>query len=245
MKLSVVIPAYNEERLLPRCLDALIKQSRLADEIIIVDNNSTDRTIEIAQSYDVSILYQARQGIGYASQAGYDAATGDIIVRCDADTIAPIDWLERIEATFTDRSTDVVAVTGPGKFYDINPLVGAVMQLTYMHAYFVLVGSAMAQYPLFGSNFAMKRSVWQQINDDTHLDRNDIHDDIDLTYHLMEYGRIAYDRSLLVGISSRPLFQVKGMHVRMLRGMTSLVIHWPAAAPWRLYRRHIRNRLNL
>lgn len=217
----------------------------MADEIIIVDNNSTDRTVAIAESYDVTILHEPLQGIGFASQAGYTAASGDIIVRCDADTIAPADWLERIEALFASRTESAVAVTGPGKFYDINPLLGSAMQVTYMYAYFILVGSALAQYPLFGSNFAMKRSAWLQIHNDTHLHRSDIHDDIDLTYHLMNIGQIVYDRSLQVGISSRPLFQAKGMHTRMLRGITSLVIHWPSAAPWRLYRRHIRNRLNL
>ncbi|RYF00540.1 MAG: glycosyltransferase family 2 protein, partial [Oxalobacteraceae bacterium] len=45
--------------------------------------------------YDVTILHEPLQGIGFASQAGYMAASGDIIVRCDADTIAPADWLER------------------------------------------------------------------------------------------------------------------------------------------------------
>src|SRR6266436_4982028 len=95
--ISVVIPALNDASMLKVCLAALASQRRAADEIIVVDNGSSDDTAEVARAAGALVLTELRRGIYPATSTGYDAATGDIIARLDADSIPGPDWLERIE----------------------------------------------------------------------------------------------------------------------------------------------------
>ncbi len=89
---SVVIPAYNEEKLIGKTLETIKQQTYKKLEIIVVDNNSTDNTAKICREYDVTVIKEERKGVGYARQKGCMAAKGDIIVMSDADIIAPPDW---------------------------------------------------------------------------------------------------------------------------------------------------------
>ncbi len=113
MKLSVVIPAYNEEEFLPRLLTALKKQTFSKPfEIIVADNNSTDNTAKIARSMNAKVVNETKQGFAYAANAAFFAATGDILIRSDADSVPPPQWLEEIYQTF-QTNPDIVAVGGP------------------------------------------------------------------------------------------------------------------------------------
>lgn len=232
MKVTVVIPAYNEEQYIGRCLASLTDQTRRADEIVVVDNNSTDRTAAIAHHYGATILKEPRQGIWAAARTGYGAASGDIIARCDADSILPQDWLARIEQTFATQ--DVIAVTGPGRFYGAPKWLCAIANKLYMDAYFITVGSALKHPPLFGSNFALAKTAWLATESSTHHLREDIHDDIDLSYHLPAGSHVYFDRKLEVLISARPLFNIRGMALRYIKGLRSIYIHWPEKSPWKL-----------
>ncbi len=235
MKISVVIPAYNEAGLLPDCLEALSKQTRTADEIIVVDNNSTDDTADIARKYGAQVISETRQGIMPATCTGLDYATGDVIARCDADSIVPTDWLATI-AKQMQNDSELVAITGPGYFYGVNRLSARAAQWWYMKAYTLLVGSALANRPLFGSNFAIRRSCWQQVQKSVHRDRSDIHDDMDISMHIDPTCRIVYDPSLAVAIAGRAL-SAKGLPKRYAMGFRTLMIHWPEQAPWQRWRR--------
>ena len=97
IKVSVVIPAYNEEKLIERCLKSLVNQTmpRSEYEIIVVDNNSSDKTAEIAKKYADKIILEKRKGILYARQAGIVKAKSDIILRTDADGFVPKNWIKR------------------------------------------------------------------------------------------------------------------------------------------------------
>src|SRR4051812_23967264 len=99
---TVVIPVRDDAVMLERCLEALWLQSRRPDEIVVVDNGSTDTTCEVARWWNTVYLVETELGISAAASAGYDAATGDIIARLDADSEPPYDWTERVGAAFTD-----------------------------------------------------------------------------------------------------------------------------------------------
>src|SRR5688572_27451257 len=87
---SIVIPAYNEEGQLALCLEAIARQTVKPVEVIVVDNNSTDGTVEVAGRYPfVTVLHEWRQGVVHARDCGFDAAKGDIIGRIDAETVMP------------------------------------------------------------------------------------------------------------------------------------------------------------
>ncbi|HEX8932548.1 MAG TPA: glycosyltransferase family A protein, partial [Patescibacteria group bacterium] len=100
MKISVIIPAYNEEKYIGACIESLLKQNRLPDEIIVVNNNSTDQTAAIASQYPVKVINEKEQGITPARNRGLNEAQYDIIARTDADTILPPDWIEKIKKHF-------------------------------------------------------------------------------------------------------------------------------------------------
>ncbi|WP_431220768.1 glycosyltransferase [Leifsonia xyli] len=104
---SVVIPVLDDSAMLARCLADLAAQLRPADEIVVVDNGSADDTVAVARAAGVRVIEQRLRGIWPAAAAGYDAATGDIIARLDADSRPPADWLLHLEAELVDspRST--------------------------------------------------------------------------------------------------------------------------------------------
>lgn len=108
---SVVIPAYNEEQHIGRCLDRLTQQTTGGDEIIVLDNGSTDRTGPIAEAFDgVRVIHAPDsmfddghfRGLAALRQHGAQQATNPIIATTDADTIPPRDWLDRIKQHFAD-----------------------------------------------------------------------------------------------------------------------------------------------
>ncbi|MCS7122865.1 MAG: glycosyltransferase [Candidatus Micrarchaeota archaeon] len=96
MKISLVIPTYNEEKYLPKMFGSLERSSITPDEIIVVDDQSTDRTREIARDFGAEVIVVDRRSIGYARKIGMLAAKGDILVSGSADMIVDRYWLENI-----------------------------------------------------------------------------------------------------------------------------------------------------
>jgi glycosyltransferase involved in cell wall biosynthesis len=236
LPISVVIPVYNEEKFIGPCLDALQRQTVQPHSIIIVNNNSTDATLEIIEKYPgITIVHQPIQGICASVKLGLDVAAekGGIIVHCDADCIPASDWIEKVLHTF--KTTEAIAVTGPGVAYDVGPVRRWLIDTFYMKAYFFFVGLALKQIPLFGSNYSIKADTWKQMSETTHLlSHQDIHDDIDLTYHLLEKGVIHYDATLKMPMSARPFKNVTKLPDRYAIGFRSIFMHWPQQAPWNI-----------
>lgn len=199
-RFSIVVPAYNEAAYLGRTLRSLQQQDfRGLVEIIVVDNNSTDATAEIARAFDVRVLFEPHPGVCWARQCGTAAALGDIVVSTDADTTHPPDWLSRIDAIFATRP-DVVAVGGPCRFVD-----GPQWSVIYPR---VLFGSVHACYRLTrgvpyvtATNLAFRRSAWTRY--DTVLTQGG--DELDQLRRLRSLGRIVFDRTNTVMTSARRL----------------------------------------
>ncbi len=100
------------------CLDALAAQTRLPDEIVVVDNGSTDDTAAVAAAAGARVITQPVRGIYPATSAGYDAATGDVIARLDADSIPAPDWIAQIEYGMS-QVEPLTAITGAADFYGV------------------------------------------------------------------------------------------------------------------------------
>jgi len=235
MRTAVVIPVYNEQSFIKACLEALSRQTLMPDTVLIVNNNCTDDTLSIALQYPfVTVINETRQGICAATKKGLDTAAEhyDIILRCDADCIPPPTWVERTMQRFNDK--DIQVLTGPGEFYDLAGVKKWFAELCYMKMYFWCVGAALHQKPVFGSNFALRASIWKRISNATHLDRQDIHDDMDMSYHLIAHSDITYDPSNIMPISARPFASLRSLLKRYPIGMRSIILHWPAQTPWRL-----------
>lgn len=198
MKVSIVIPVYNEERWLADCLEAVAKQSSMPGEVIVVDNNSTDGTLKIARRYRfVRVIREPRQGTVFARDAGFQAAQGDILARIDADTLIPPDWVAKVAQAFEDP--DTAAVTGPPRFYDAKPawFFDSSQVLFYQRFQRLLTGT----YVLWGANMAIRRGVWRQIAP-LCAERLGIDEDIDLSFCLHAKGlKIRYLPDLWAGAS--------------------------------------------
>jgi glycosyltransferase involved in cell wall biosynthesis len=103
---SVVIPCYNEEEGIARVIPSLPKS---VDETIVVDNNSNDRTGEIARRLGAKVVFEARKGYGAAYKAGLAAVTGDITVTMDGDGTYPADQIEECIGHLLDRNLDFIS----------------------------------------------------------------------------------------------------------------------------------------
>ncbi|WP_417500535.1 glycosyltransferase [Marinobacter sp.] len=105
--ISVIVPAHNEDKYISQCLESLSTQDypKSLYEIIVVDNNSADKTSEIAANFDVKILQQSTGPVGAVRNAGAKLANGELLAFIDADCVAPKYWLaEGIEALSVDNS---------------------------------------------------------------------------------------------------------------------------------------------
>jgi glycosyltransferase involved in cell wall biosynthesis len=231
-RISVVIPVLNDADMLELCLRTLQSQTRIADEIIVVDNGSSDHSVRVAEMAGARVISERRPGITAAAAAGFDEADGDIIARCDADSRLPSNWLETIERHFYTHP-HAVAVTGPGRFYDLNPVATAVARVFYMDAYFFLMYAALGNNVLFGSNFAVLAPAWRSVSEAVPRDDTELHDDIDLSFRVHPSATVLHDRALVVGISGRPFDSLSSARRRMRRALHTLAIHWPDQRPSR------------
>lgn len=203
LTISVVVPSYNDAVMLERCLDALGKQTRPADEIVVVDNGSTDATVEVARAAGARVVTEPRRGIPQAASAGFDAAAGDVLGRLDADTIPPADWVARVERAFTD-DPGLDALSGPGRFYGGNVVIRWYAERVHMPMYYRFVAWVLGHDVLYGSNLAVRASAWRVLREHVHRDLATVTDDLDLTINLQPGMGVRFDPTLEVEVSTRP-----------------------------------------
>ncbi len=127
MKISFITTVFNEEKTVSALLDSLAEQSRMPDEVIIVDAMSTDNTVESIKYYVSSIkgkerfkkitfkIIEKRGNRAVGRNEAIKKATGNIIVCSDAGCVLDKDWVKNITAPFSDPTTDVVAGYYAGK----------------------------------------------------------------------------------------------------------------------------------
>lgn len=169
MTISFVVPARNEERYIEQTLRAILAQpSEFIQEIIVVDNGSTDRTAAMARALDprIQVLSQPRLGIAPTKAAGIAAAQGDIVACIDADTVIPPHWAAQVVGSFVHQP-QLAAVSGPYLF-EMDP-VGRVLNVLYQVFGFVPL-HALVNWLGFmavanGGNLAMRRSACRDLGD--------------------------------------------------------------------------------
>lgn len=226
---SVVIPVKDDDTELARCLAALAAQTRRADEIIVVDNGSTDASASVARAAGARVERCAEPGIPAASAHGYDRATGDLILRLDADCVPGPSWVDAVVAAFAGEP-DLGGATGGARFGDGPRLLRVPLAVAYLGAYEAMAWLALGHRPLFGSNMAIRRTAWRGIRDRVHLDAG-VHDDFDLSFHLGERWRIARVPGARMTISMRPFADPRAFARRIAAGFRTVTVHWPDDLP--------------
>ena len=202
---SVIVCAFNEERLLPGCLHSLLQQSFPPDEIIVINNASTDRTTAVASIPGIRVVDEPRRGLVIARETGRRVSTGDVLVYVDADCRAPREWLELIAKEFAVANPPA-AVTGPYRFYDWD-LIGRVLVRAYDYSLAPLT-HALAQYVfrlgavLYGGNFAVRRDALDSIGGfDTSIEFHG--EDTNLARRISKAGRVRLRQPCWVFTSAR------------------------------------------
>ena len=195
LTLSIIIPVYNEERRLRACLDAIKLQKRMPDEVIVVDNNSTDSSAKIAKKYKfVTVLHESKQGLIFARNRGLDAARGDILARIDADTMIPPNWCDVLVNSFDDKN--IAGVTGPS-YSLLLPRIRWPMTTGWTKLYFLWTHIFYRVPVLWGANMAIRRTAWKAIRHDVCLDDKVVHEDQDISLLLQSKGgRLKYNDDL-------------------------------------------------
>src|SRR6266536_2307495 len=131
MSLSIIIPAYNEDKLLPTLLSSILHSIRnLHDvypeypvEIIVVDNNSTDRTSEVARNYQAKVVLEDKRNVSAARNRGAKIASSDYLVFIDADYRVEGNFLREIIRKFENHPTIVaLGVSVVVEENDLDPI---------------------------------------------------------------------------------------------------------------------------
>jgi glycosyltransferase involved in cell wall biosynthesis len=106
LRISLVIPCYNEEGGIRQ---VLTRVPPAIDQVIVVDNASTDRTGEVAAALGAQVVRETRRGYGAAYQAGLKAATGDVVTTLDGDGSYPPEHIPRLLDVLLDRGWDFLS----------------------------------------------------------------------------------------------------------------------------------------
>lgn len=212
MKVSVIIPVFNEEKYILRTLKAVLNQDYPDYEVIIVNNASTDRTAEIIRDFisylpshgtPVTFTFEGRQGTNYARECARTWAKGDIIAQLDADCIPDKKWISKGVRRLQYKN--VVAVTGPYYYYDGGFFMRTMALISQSFSYpfinnvvqFVKRGGI-----IIGGNAFIKADILAQVGG-YNTDYTFYGDDVDIARRIAAFGWIYYANNLVLNTSSR------------------------------------------
>lgn len=104
-KVSLYIPCFNSANTISKCIESISKQTYKIDEIIVIDDGSTDNTCEIASRYNVKIIqHKEHKGLAEARNTGISNSKNEYIASIDSDCVARKDWLETLIATIKNEN---------------------------------------------------------------------------------------------------------------------------------------------
>lgn len=251
LKVSIIIPAWNEEDRIEDCLTCATVQTRAPYEVIVVDNKSTDRTVEVVERFiashpgtPVRLIHQdAEQGLIPTRNAGLNAAKGDILGRVDADCMLKPDWVEVVTGIFTE-DPKAMGASGPVVYYDM-PLKKTGLRGDNRTRRLIYRADG-NQTMLFGSNMALRATAWRAICGEVCRDYEDVmHEDVDISLHLLgKHFKTVYSPRMIVGMSARRMasgfvsfkhytdrfrntFDAHPRHTRFFRPEYLLRVMWP------------------
>lgn len=204
MKISVIIPAHNEEKNIADTIKAVLAQDHEDFEVIVVDNASSDRTSAVAGQFPVKLVSESRKGLLWARECGRINATGDIIANIDADCLPEKDWLSRGVNSFKDG---IVAITGPYDYYDGAKFFRFTSLFTQRHIYHLMNWFIQLKFikkgaVLIGGNNFIRADILKKAGGyNTSL--TFYGEDTDTAKRVSRYGKVFFNKSLMMKTSAR------------------------------------------
>lgn len=211
MKISFVIPAYNEEKYIPDCLRSIFNLPNISDfEVIVVDNNSTDQTAAIVKRDfpAAKLIAEKKKGPAAARNAGARAAQGEFLAFIDADCRVPQDWWKNVAQKFTE-SPSLVLLQGVYRYYELNSW-GQKLLFYISNVFVIQVAEFLLRRllrlggPALGGDMIAKKWAFQKIGGfDEQF--SFYGEDIDLAKRMMRQGRVGFSPKAWVYSSKRRL----------------------------------------
>lgn len=200
MKISILIPCHNEEKSIKWCVLSCLNQSRKADQIVVVNDGSTDKSLKILGKFKDKIkiinIPKATGSKSFAQEIGLKAVQGDILVTTDGDTLLDKDFVKNIEFDFADKK--VMAVAGYVKSAPYNWLT-ACRQIDYLigqDIHKLAQSHINALYVIPGCAAAYRTKIFKK---KVTFEHDTLAEDLDFTYKYHEQGlKIHYDKKAVV-----------------------------------------------
>jgi glycosyltransferase involved in cell wall biosynthesis len=184
-RVSVVVCAYNAERTMDQCLASLAELNYPDYEVIVVNDGSRDRTLEIARRHSYCrIIDQPNKGLSAARNIGAEAATGEIVAYTDSDCVADPDWLTYLVAKI--EASNLAACGGPNFPPPEDSMVPAAVAVAPGGPTHVLISDEVAEH-IAGCNMAFRRDVLLQLGGFDSVFRA-AGDDVDICWRFQDAG---------------------------------------------------------
>ena len=198
MDISVVIPAYNEEKYLERCLKSLQRQQFGGNfEVIVSDDSSTDGTARLAETLADKVITHPKSTISQGRQIGADAAKYEVIAFTDADTFIPPNWLASLASSLEDEQA-------AGVHGNLMPLDGTRLENHFCRYVLPPYSSLMVKInkpSVPGANFAVKREAFKKVGGfNVRLSTGE---DVELCNRIKSIGPIRFNPEAIVYVSTR------------------------------------------
>ncbi|MBI1984804.1 MAG: glycosyltransferase [Candidatus Wildermuthbacteria bacterium] len=213
MTLSFIVPAYNEEKYISKCLQSLLNQKGISSfEVIVVDNNSNDATSEIVQrDFPLArLIHEPRQGMTKARNRGAKEAQGNILAFIDADSMIPDHWAKTALSYFS-QDPRLVGISGPSRFYDL-PMRYKFIEFVNFKILYPVIGEFLLKSVLKkgalwnGADIAVRKDAFERaggFSEEIIM----YGEDLDLARKLMKQGKVRFIQNMWVWSSARRLLK--------------------------------------
>jgi glycosyltransferase involved in cell wall biosynthesis len=203
--ITVVIPAYNEEKLLPKCLEALKNQAfQKPYEVVLVDNFSSDKTANIGKNFGCRVVKETKKGQIFAKQRGCMEARGEIIAVLDADCIPATNWLSVIYEKLK-KEINAGAITNLYAFDKNTPLWHKIHDIFLMRPVFKIEHVLLHSGRVIGGNVAFRKENFLKVGGYNIKSNSIAESELGLASRLGKIGKIKHVQQMIVKTDSRVL----------------------------------------
>jgi len=195
----VILLTKNSAATVQKSIESIFQQTRQPDEVVLVDGNSGDSTLDLVKNYPVKLISEPGLGFGHARNLGVKNASGDIVFFIDSDCYAEPDWIEKTLPHF-DSNPEIAAVTGRTSLWNTESAVARFLACVGGRVNMPKQRRYMKIAPTM--NLALRREVVYEVGGfDETLIRCE---DTDFTFKVSKSHKILYEPDAVVWFKGSP-----------------------------------------